>query len=213
MIAGFALNTSEILSLLLLLLSIITFMLSRLNYRASHAPIIAIQNRKYRISEDEEKNIFKITAKNIGNGICIDSLLLLREKDENNNMKYYLSKPVREIDSDDVIEFTIKKGPNWDEEAEFILVYVDFFGKKYTSNGVTEGEAATAEQLNRFVKPAKQLYLFHPTYLKFLWWRSQAVKQGNSAKEQEKTSFHKSQKELSDYKIDFTISKQNNGED
>ncbi|GGF27316.1 hypothetical protein GCM10010954_27970 [Halobacillus andaensis] len=180
---NFTLGPSDIISLLLLIISVITFMLSRLNYRASHAPIIAVQNRKYRVTK--EKNTFKVTVKNIGNGRCNDAFLLLREKDESGRQNYFLSRPVREIDVNDIIEFTINKGTYWDEGAEFILIYVDFFGKKYTSNGVTRGEAvANRNDHLRFVQPAKQLYLFHPTHLKFIWWRSQAIKQGNTCKNQ-----------------------------
>ncbi|WP_101845553.1 hypothetical protein [Halobacillus sp. Marseille-P3879] len=202
----FSLSTSEVISLLLLIVSIITFMLSRLNYRASHAPIIAIQNRKYRISNGEKKNTFTITVKNIGNGVCIDSFLLLREKGKDTRINYYLSEPIREINSEEVIEFTVSKGPDWDENAEFLLVYVDYFGKKYTSNGVTEGEAApNIDDHLRFVQPAKQLWMLHPTYLKFLWWRYKAIQQGNTHKVQGKTDYDKFQKGNPESKIKINI--------
>lgn len=177
-------GTSELVSILLFLVSLFTFYLARLQYQANHAPIIAIMNYTYRVSREDE-SVFKIAVKNLGRGVCIDSFLILKEKDQHNHTRYYLSSPIREIQPDTAIEFSISKDASYDQDAHFMFVYMDFFGHKYLASDAHNGRAnpATFEHLDRFTTPAKPLWLLHPVYVRFRWWKYRAVRQGNTPKE------------------------------
>ncbi len=175
------LGTTELISIILYPISLLTLYLARLQFQANHAPVITITSNKLRQSNQMDESRFNITVKNLGNGVCIDSFLLLKEKDVNNRTQYYMSKPEREIQPDTAIEFTITKEESFEHDVQYMLVYMDFFGHKYLASNVHRGRKSyDYKHLERLTQPSKQLFFLHPIYLKFLWWRHKAIKQQNT---------------------------------
>ncbi|SHH39679.1 hypothetical protein [Virgibacillus chiguensis] len=175
------LGTTELINIVLFPVSLLTLYVARLQYRANHSPVITVKIVKERIITDVETNDFKVIVKNLGNGVCIDSFLVLKEKTTDNKSKYYLSKPVREIHPKTTVEFVINKSKDTKDITRYMLIYMDFLGYLYIAGDAHKGKTdKDNKHLHRLTKPTKPLFLLHPTNIKFHWWKCRAIKQNNT---------------------------------
>lgn len=71
-------------------------------------------------------------------------------------------------------------------DVKFMVIYMDFFGRKYLAsdvfNGVlSDGKGRDNKHLERFSKKAKYLLFWSPTKWKYIHWKRKAIKQRNTA--------------------------------
>lgn len=174
---------------------IVTLYVAVTQYRASHAPLLSVIKVNHRLSRSDDFGThFKVTVKNMGNGLCLDTFLLIKEipKEKSfrtkNKSKFHLSKPTREIESGDKCEFIIHQESidirNMD--VKYMVVYMDYFGRKYLASDVFNGvlkdsDGRDNKHLERFSKKAKFLLFWSPTKWKYIYWKRKAIKQRNTA--------------------------------
>lgn len=173
---------SDIINFFLLLATIGTVFIASRQYFSSHAPVLTVTYTKRKISK--ENNFYQVTVKNQGNGKCLDAFLLIKEMKKDQKNQYFLSKPYREIQSDEDKTFTIHTdSTNFRKtnDIKFAVIYMDYFGRKFLASDVLQNNDLNITHLERFAKPVKILSWWSPKKWIYKYWMNQAIKQGNTA--------------------------------
>lgn len=95
--------------------------------------------------------------------------MLIQEKKEKKT-NYHFSKSKRELEPGNTHEFIIQSNLRNLKESKYMVIYMDYFGRKYIASDVLKevittensGKKHTNEHLERFSKPAKQLVFWKP---------------------------------------------------
>jgi hypothetical protein len=146
-------EASSFISFFLLLVAIFAYIVAREQLLANDSPRIVIKNHYYKISIGED-NYFKVKIENVGNGICLDAIYLIRTNHGFLKKRYYISKPTRIIKphEDREVIVDIDSATNTDK-VKRMFVFMDFFGRKYLAGDfVADVENSHLKSLSKKLK-------------------------------------------------------------